>query len=300
MLSSGSIQPVHRPWYGAIRRRLDAVDLELLQAVVPAHSYIADFLLPGATYPARTMADQLEKLAGLPADRIGRDIEDAWRGEPATGEGAATGRGRRGRSRAARRGAVVVLDRRDGAVLVDMRAVLDGDVAFRAAALTRSGLREVLDHPQISVRDEEIRIDKRHSLAARTCPAPGSAGAVRVHLAECDLRGGLGRDCRVRPTPRAASAGSGGHRTRRPRTTTRSGRCSVAAGPPFTCLELPHSTTRTGTQARPEPAVDQPASVGAAQEWFGDLVASGRSVLYRRTALAGSIVEASGSSAAVG
>jgi hypothetical protein len=46
-----------------------------------------------------------------------------------------------------------------------MRAVLDDDVAFRAAALTRSGLREVLAdlHPQISVRDEEIRIDKRHS-----------------------------------------------------------------------------------------------------------------------------------------
>jgi hypothetical protein len=56
MLSSGSIAPVHGAWYGAVRRRLDTVDLELLQAVVPAHSYIADFVLPGATYPARTMA----------------------------------------------------------------------------------------------------------------------------------------------------------------------------------------------------------------------------------------------------
>jgi hypothetical protein len=52
MLSYGSVEPVHRAWYGAVRRRLNRVDLELLQAVVPAHSYIADFLLPGATYPA--------------------------------------------------------------------------------------------------------------------------------------------------------------------------------------------------------------------------------------------------------
>jgi DNA-binding transcriptional ArsR family regulator len=226
MLSSGSIEPVHRAWYGAVRRRLVTVDLELLQAVVPAHSYIADFLLPGATYPARTMADQLEKLAGLPADRIRRDIEDAF-------------------------------------------------------------------------RDEEIRIDKRHSWQQDL----SRAGLLLVPsvftwpnvIFEAGSQGPSSLTYAARGVGKIwGRIGRAGRGRRRARGAARS-RAAI-----LTCLELPHSTTELALKlGQSPPSISQHLSVlrrsGLVISWR-----SGRSVLYRRTALAGSIVEASGSSAVAG
>jgi DNA-binding transcriptional ArsR family regulator len=68
----------------------------------------------------------------------------------------------------------------------------------------------------------------------------------------------------------------------------------------LTCLELPHSTTELALKlGQSPPSISQHLSVlrrsGLVTSWR-----SGRSVLYRRTTLAGSIVEASGSSAAAG
>lgn len=302
MLSSGSIEPVHRAWYGAVRRRLVTVDLELLQAVVPAHSYIADFLLPGATYPARTMADQLEKLAGLPADRIRRDIEDAWRGDPPPARA-------RQLAAAGTAGPALLAEALSSYWTVavepywrDMRAVLDDDVAFRAAALTRSGLREVLAdlHPQISVRDEEIRIDKRHSWQQDLSRAglllvpsvftwpnvifeAGSQGPSSLTYAAR----GVGKIWGASDAQAADDDALG----------ALLGRSRAAI---LTCLELPHSTTELALKlGQSPPSISQHLSVlrrsGLVISWR-----SGRSVLYRRTALAGSIVEASGSSAVAG
>jgi DNA-binding transcriptional ArsR family regulator len=68
----------------------------------------------------------------------------------------------------------------------------------------------------------------------------------------------------------------------------------------LTCLELPHSITELALRlGQSPPSISQHLSVlrrsGLVISWR-----SGRSVLYRRTALAGSIVEASGSSAVAG
>ncbi|HEX6578666.1 MAG TPA: DUF5937 family protein [Jiangellaceae bacterium] len=302
MLSSGSIAPVHRAWHAAVRERLHATDLDLLQAVVPARSYIADFLLPGATYPARTITGQLEKLAGLPADRIRGDIEDAWHGQPPpvrVQQLAATGSA----------GPALLAEALSAYWTVaiepywrDMRAVLDDDVAFRAAALTRSGLREVLAdlHPQISVRDEEIRIDKRHSWQQDL----SSAGLLLVPsvftwpnvIFETGSQGpssltyaarGVGKIWGASEAPAADDDALG----------ALLGRSRAAI---LTCLELPHSTTELALKlGQSPPSISQHLSVlrrsGLVTSWR-----SGRSVLYRRTVLAASIVEASGSSAAAG
>jgi DNA-binding transcriptional ArsR family regulator len=302
MLSSGKVEPVHRGWYAAIRHRLHMVDLELLHAVVPARSYIADFLLPGATYPARTMADQLDRLARMPADRMGRDIEDAWQGEALP---------MRARRLAAAGSAGPGLLANALAVYWtvaiepywrNMRAVLDDDVAFRVAALTRSGLREVLAdlHPQICIRDEEIRIDKRHTWQQDLSGAglllvpsvftwpnvifePGCEGPASLTYA---VRG-VGKIWGP-PQTQAANDDALGALL---------GRSRAAI---LTCLELPHSTTELALKlGQSPPSVSQHLSVLRRS----DLVTSwrsGRSVLYRRTALASSLVEASAASAAAG
>ncbi|MGH8822951.1 MAG: DUF5937 family protein [Jiangellaceae bacterium] len=301
MLSSGTVQPVHRAWYAAVRERLRSVDMELLRAVVPARSFIADFLLPGATHPARTMADQLRKLADLPADQMCRDIEDAWHGEPLPArakELAAAGPG----------GPAMVADALweywTAAVEPfwrDMRAVLDDDVAFRAATLTRGGLRNVLAdlHPQISIRDEEIRIDKRHNWQQNL----SRAGLLLVPsvftwpnvIFEAGSEGPASLTYAARGVGKiwGASNGQGADDA----LGALLGRSRAAI---LTALELPHSTTELALKlGQSPPSISQHLSVlrrsGLVRSWR-----SGRSVLYRRTILAASIVEASGSSAAAG
>src|SRR5262249_59992669 len=66
MLASGSVNPLHRSWFDAVRPRLDRVDLPLLTAVVPARALIADFLLGGAGDPTTPIQQQLRLVPGPP------------------------------------------------------------------------------------------------------------------------------------------------------------------------------------------------------------------------------------------
>jgi DNA-binding transcriptional ArsR family regulator len=293
MLSSGRVQLLHRTWLDKARDGLQSVDLALLGAVVPARGYLADFFSAGLTGPSTTIEQQLSVISHLPADEIRREIEAAWQAEPlpsAARRLLATG------SAAPRRLAAALAQYWTAAIepfWPAMRAVLDDDVASRAGELSKGGVSGLLTdlHPQVSMRGEVLTIDKRYCwqqdltgdglqlvpsifawpnliFAAEPTgpvrviyPARGSGNAWQAPMAESEgdpLAALLGRS-------RAAILRS---------------------------LALPLSTTElAGELGLSAPSVSQHLSVlrrnGLVVSWR-----SGRRVLYRRTALATSVVQA--------
>lgn len=165
-LSSRGISPLHRPWWDATRGGLRAVDMGLLGAVVPARAYVADFLFAAASRGAG-MDEQVRLVAESGPAAIRADVEAVWRGRPVPppvraliAEGAA----------GARRLADALW--RYWSVAIEphwshLHAVLRDDVAYRAGQLTGGGVDALLSglHPEVSVRDAVLRIDKpRHSV----------------------------------------------------------------------------------------------------------------------------------------
>ncbi|MEH1127805.1 ArsR/SmtB family transcription factor [Micromonospora sp. CPCC 206061] len=166
-LSSPGVSTLHRPWWEATRGRLPGVDMALLRAVLPANAYVADFLFSAASHPGG-IDEQLRLVAQADVAEIRADVAAAWGRDPIpapardlVAEGAA----------GARRLADSLW--RYWSVAIEphwqqLRAVLEDDVAYRAAQLTTGGVDALLSglHPEVSVRGEELRIDKRrHSVA---------------------------------------------------------------------------------------------------------------------------------------
>ncbi len=163
MLDSGAVHPLHRSWFDHVQSVLDGVDLELLHAVVPARPLIADFLFAGATDPATTIEQQLELVAQMPSTDLESELEDVWQGEamprPARALIALGPDGPRHLAEALGRYWSLALEPHWHA----MRAVLDDDVAFRANELTRGGVAAMLADltPDVSMHGDVLSIDKR-------------------------------------------------------------------------------------------------------------------------------------------
>ncbi|GLH99401.1 ArsR/SmtB family transcription factor [Phytohabitans aurantiacus] len=165
-LSSRRVSSLHQGWLEATRDGLRGVDMALLTAVVPAGAYVADFLFAAASDPGGIDA-QLRLVAETPADRVRADVEAVWGPEPVPpparellAEGAA----------GARRLADTLWRYWSAALEPhwrEIRSVLEDDLAWRAGRLTGGGVDSLLStlHPEISVRDEVLQIDKpRHSV----------------------------------------------------------------------------------------------------------------------------------------
>jgi hypothetical protein len=165
MLDSGAVHPLHRRWFEAVHPGLGEVDLELLHAVVPARPLIADFLFAGATDPSTTVDQQLKLVAELSPAYLASELEEVWQSEPIpTGARKLLAQGADAPGRLAEE------LRRYWSVAIEphwqtMRAVLDDDVAFRATELTKGGVGAMLADlaPQVSLRGDVLRIDKRHA-----------------------------------------------------------------------------------------------------------------------------------------
>jgi DNA-binding transcriptional ArsR family regulator len=293
MIASGRVGLFHRPWFMAVRNQLRRVDLRLLNAIVPARPLIADFLFAGATDTGTRIEDQLKLVAETPVAALRREVEAVWQGEPV--------------APAAR----AVLDDPDGpgrlaealweywTVAVEphwraMRAVLDDDVAHRATELTKGGLGAMLAglHPSVTVIGDVLHIDKpcpnQEDLAGGGMTLVPSVFTwptvifARSESGPCTLtyaaRGVAnlwidGKPSGANDDPLAALLGRG--------------RAAV-----LSCLALPMSTTELAVRlGLSPPAVSQHLAIlrrsGLAISWR-----SGRRVLYRRSALADSIVAA--------
>jgi DNA-binding transcriptional ArsR family regulator len=295
MLSSGQVHPLHRAWFDKARDGLRRVDLELLRAVVPARGYVADFFSAGLTGQSTTIERQLSVLSGMPADEIRAEIETVWQGEPVP----PVAQRLFGRDAAAPRRLADVLAQY-WAVAIEphwraMRAVLDDDVTSRAGELSKGGVGGLLTdlHPQISMRGDVLTIDKRHAwqqdmtgdglllvpsvfVWPNLIFAAGPNGPVRLVYPSR----GVG-NVWLAPTQEPAEDDALGALL---------GRSRAAI---LVALALPHSTTELARKLdQSAPSVSQHLAVlrrsGLVVSWR-----SGRRVLYRRTALATSVVEAS-------
>jgi DNA-binding transcriptional ArsR family regulator len=296
MLSSAQVVPLHRPWFDATKDSLRRVDLALLHGVVPARGYVADFFTAGVKGPATTVEQQLHVLSEMPADEIRAEIMTVWQGAAPPPvvrdllDRDATAAGRRLADAFARYWTVAI-----DPYWPAMRSVLDDDVASRAGELAKGGVGRLLTdlHPQISMRDEVLSIDKQHNCqqdltgdglvlvpSVFAWPnlifAAGPAGPVRlIYPAR-----GVGH---MWQTPRRAA-------TSHDALGALLGRSRAAI---LLSLALPRSTTEIAVKLGQSPAsVSEHLAVlrnsGLVVSWR-----SGRRVLYRRTALAASVIEAS-------
>jgi DNA-binding transcriptional ArsR family regulator len=158
VLHCGQIPDLHRGWFDKTRTRLRRVDMQVLRAIVPApRPHVASFLLAGAREPSTSIDAQLAMVAGLASERLRADLEVVWRGElpAATQRILQHGGGVR----------IAEALRQYWSVAVkpywpQIRAVLDADVAYRAARLARGGIEALLSdlHPELELAEHAITV----------------------------------------------------------------------------------------------------------------------------------------------
>ena len=298
IISSQRIHFVHRGWYEQVRGALRRLDMSLLAVVVPGHiSYLARFLLPEATTPAATIEGQLQGVADMPAEVLHRDVAELW----ATGSAHPKDLDAAGRLDAPRVAdalweywSVAI-----GPFWSDIRGVLDEDVAYRAATLTKAGVGGLFDslHEKVSLEDDALHLSASHRsdrrLSGRGLLLVPSVFAWPYVI--FDVRsedpssltypargvGKLWTASAPAPIDDDALAALLGR-----------SRAAILIG-----LAVPHSTTELAVKlGQTPPAVSQHLAVlrrsGLVVSWR-----SGRSMMSRRTTLATSIVEASGNTA---
>jgi DNA-binding transcriptional ArsR family regulator len=298
VLSARQVPAVHQPWLAAVRPSLGRVDLALLTAVVPARPFIADFFFGGVGDRSTSIEQQLQALATTPTDVLRRGLEQVWRGDAIPEHVdellAHEGRGPRRLADALWEYWRVALEPRWPL----MRAVLDDDVAYRAGELAQCGIEGLLSgvHPDLSMAGDLIQIEKKrhsgreeHDLAGTGMLLVPSifvwpnvlfaAGPTGPPSLTYPARG-IGNVWQARPSemdedPLASLLGRS--------------RAAI-----LRALSVPQSTTDLALSLRQSPpSVSQHLSVlrrtGLVVSWR-----SGRRVYYRRTALADSVLEASG------
>lgn len=168
----GSPHPthIHGPWLREARTRLEGVDLSLLLAVAPPGKWVVTGLTPPSTGPQVTIEEQLETLTHLSPDELRADLEDVWEDQP-------TRRPRRVQEviDSGARGpgliAEALWDYWDAAIKpfwARICAVLEDDVSYRVAAQMQGGLFALLQdlHPEVSLDGNLLRVDKPHHATA--------------------------------------------------------------------------------------------------------------------------------------
>ena len=153
----------HTPWIGEARSRLADVDVELLHAVAPSGKWIASSLMPGGRTDT-TIESQLQTLADSDPASLREDLDQVWGDRQ---------RPRRVRDLFASGGGGLaqlsdtMWDYWDAAIRPfwpRMCAVLEDDISHRVGALVNDGLLGLLTdlHPEVSVGPGKLFIDKPH------------------------------------------------------------------------------------------------------------------------------------------
>jgi DNA-binding transcriptional ArsR family regulator len=266
--------------------------MALLQAVVPARSCVASFLFGGASGPGTTIEQQLQLVAEMSPEQLETDLSEVWHGDalpPAAHQLIVDG------AAGSRRLAEALWMYWTTAIQPhwrSMRAILEQDVSYRAREVTRSGVIPMLAelHDQVSIEDSVLQIKNVQSseedLAGGSLMlvpsvfvwpnilyASGTIGSPSLTYPARGV-GKLWENPSDEPLNDALAALLG------------RSRAAILA-----CLAMPYSTTELSMNlGQSTPAVSQHLAVlrrcGLVTSWR-----SGRSVLYKRTALAGSIVE---------
>ena len=287
---------VMQPWLSDVAGLLGSVDLELLHAVVPPGTWVPDFFFLWSADPKVTIEQQLELLAALPPARIRCDLEQGWQDQPLPGPLTD-----------------LLAHPRPGAVIAEavweywqvavapywarIRSVVDDDVSYRGGRALAQGILSVFDdlHEEVTRVDNLVRVDKpQHpsvvcvgdhiTLVPSVFVWPGliimEESAVENSFTLTYAARGVAKVWEGLPTLAAADNDLGALLGRN--------RADILRR-----LAIPMTTTQLARELGQSPGtVNEHLSVlkrnGLLDSWR-----SGRSVLYRRTALASSIIAAS-------
>jgi DNA-binding transcriptional ArsR family regulator len=294
MLHSGNIPRLHNEWFNMTRKRLRHVDMDVLRAIVPApRPHVASFLLAGASEPSTSIDLQLTLVAQCPVERLRADLEVVWRGvlPRETQELLDHDPGRRIADALAQYWKVAIEPH-----WPRIRAVLDADVAYRAARLAKGGIEALLSdlHPELELAENAIHVQS----SAR--PSEHQLSGVGLVLVPCvfawphvmaDL--GLGNAPTITYGPRGIgelwpSAASPVPEGDALAALLGRSRAAILLG-----VGLPKSTSDLAIElSQSMPAVSAHLAVlrrsGLVTSWR-----AGRRVLYQRTPLATSVIAAS-------
>jgi DNA-binding transcriptional ArsR family regulator len=282
---------LHGPWLRQVGDRLAEVDLDLLLGLVPAGEWWPGILCPRAIAPEASLDTQLEALADLDPDALTAEIVTAW-GERDLSP-AAVALVNAGRDAPALL-AEAVREYWEAAIAphwARIVGILEDDVSHHAAKTARGGLFDLLDdlHPEVKLTDDLLSINKPQHPDARyrarvltLVPSvfvwPGLI-VCQPEPAEFELTyaaRGVGRVWE--DTDAAGPADHLGALLGRTRATI------------LSLVQVPMSTTQVARALGQSPgSVNQHLAVlrssGLVTSWR-----SGRSVLYRQTALGTSVI----------
>jgi hypothetical protein len=162
-LDDPGARALHLPWIEQTRPLVADVGLDMLRALEPADVYSPDFINPPPHTPLAELEDELEEVVATPPDRVRAEVLHAYRARklpavlrPFVDDPPA--------ALAALAGVVrAYWDRALAPHWGRLRALLDGDVLYRARQLADGGARRLFAdiHPELSYRDEALWIVKR-------------------------------------------------------------------------------------------------------------------------------------------
>lgn len=140
--------PLHEPWRRRVRSARQQCDTEMLTALVSPDGRIPDFLAPRPPTQSPAFDDEIAVVGATPATEMRRDIAAAFSADiPAVLVGPA---------REVRTRAVHALSHYWATCLEPdwsrIRAVLDGDLDYRAQQLSHFGARKMFEHLDSRVR----------------------------------------------------------------------------------------------------------------------------------------------------
>lgn len=293
LISTGRITGIFRRWFASVRDDLTTVDLPLLTTAVPAKGLIADRLFGGVIDTNTTMEAQLQVLTEVPADDLRDEYAMIWpEGAPAPL------RQLLDRDDAGHRLAEALWTYWSVAIAPywrRIRSVLDADLAHRAGRITAGGIGNLLSdlHPEVSLRGDLLRIDKRRHTENRELTGGGLL-LIPCTFAWPNLVVSLGNDGPPSLTYGPLGVGTiwegqGGQDSDDDVLGELMGRTRASI---LSAVEMPRSTTELAVElGSSPPSVNAHLSVlrrsGLVISWR-----SGRRVLYQRTPLATSIIAA--------
>jgi DNA-binding transcriptional ArsR family regulator len=293
LLAKEDVPQLHRSWLRTVRTDLAGVDMTLLHAVVPARNWMARFFFDGPAATSVTMDGQLRYLADLPHEVLHRDLGEVWHGTPFPRPVQEVLNDPCGSERLAE----AVWRYWEAAIEPhwrSIRSVLDEDVAYRAAELTRGGLDGMLGalHSRVSVEEDALRIDLRGA------PERPAGGVGLLLMPSVFVWPNIAFGFNPAGAPRLTYAARGIGRLWDPDGLDDTDEDALGAllgrsrAAILTALETAHSTTELSVLlAQSKPAVSQHLAV-LRRSGLVTSRRSGRSVMYHRTPLATSVIDA--------
>lgn len=161
-LADPDARALHDPWITATRQRIPARDLELLRALLPPGAYAPDFIHPPPSTPHSELADELDLMVMTPGECVRAEVEHAYCGAPIP----EVLRPFIDSPKAAVERLADVLRSYWDRVLEPhwprLRALLEGDVLYRARQLADGGAQLVFAdlHDNVRFADYALWIDK--------------------------------------------------------------------------------------------------------------------------------------------